>query len=247
MKSWMMATFIVSQSQIEAFTMKSSTSSPFKLQMTNSPNDDTDSLPSYNQICRRSLLQTSFNLLLPLPSFAKCTDIESCREIGERKIEKDRIENPITKLTNGVQYKILQTGLGESIVSESSSVELIFSVSTLSGGYMYSRGFGFEKIDIGNGKLVKDSGLDSIVIKMGQQNVPIGIEKTLVGMKKGERRRVELPPNQGLITSNWQPEPTTRRGKAGLEGYKRMVEGTAGTPAFPAATIWDIEVLRIKK
>jgi hypothetical protein len=194
---------------------------------------------------RRSILKASM-LFVPLPVYAKCTDIESCREIGERKVEKDIIENPVTKLESGSRYKVLQPGTGEKIVGNNSNIDLIFSVSTMSGGYMYSRGFGYEKVDMGNGKMVKDAGLDSIRVKIGERNVPVGIEDALIGMKKGEKRRVELPPSIGLITSNWQPEPTTRGGKAGLQGYRRMVEGTAGTPAFPAATIWDVEVLKIR-
>jgi hypothetical protein len=194
---------------------------------------------------RRSILKT-LAVSIPLPAYAKCADIESCREIGERKVEQDQIANPVTRLKSGSRYKVLQPGTGEQTVANDSNVDLIFSVSTMSGGYMYSRGFGFEKVDIGNGKMVKDAGLDSIRVKMGERNIPAGIEDALVGMKKGERRRVELPPSVGLITSNWQPAPTTRSGKNGLEGYKRMVEGTAGTPAFPAATIWDVEVLKIR-
>mmetsp|Transcript_57510 Transcript_57510/g.85626 ORF Transcript_57510/g.85626 Transcript_57510/m.85626 type:complete len:251 (+) Transcript_57510:162-914(+) len=193
---------------------------------------------------RRSVLNAM--LFAPVPVYAKCTDIESCREIGEKKVEQDLIDNPVTKLDSGARYKVLQPGTGQQTVGKESNVDLIFSVSTMSGGYMYSRGFGYEKVDIGNGKMVKDAGLDSIRVKIGGRDVPIGIEDALIGMKKGERRRVELPPQVGLITSNWQPEPTTRQGIAGLKGYRRIIEGTTGTPPFPAALIWDIEVLKIR-
>lgn len=198
---------------------------------------------------RRAILQsTILSILLPLPVFAKCTDIESCREIGERKVEKDLVDNPVTTLQSGSRYKVLQPGTGDASVDANSSLDLIFSISTLSGGYMYSQGFGYEKIDAGNGKTMSDAGSDSVRVKIGERNVPIGIEDALLGMKKGERRRVEVPPSVGFITSNWKPEPTSKRGKAGVTGYKRILEGNGpNQPAFPAATIWDVEVLRIRK
>jgi len=115
----------------------------------------------------------------------------------------------------------------------------------MSGGYIYSRGFGYETIDIGNQK-VKDAGLDSIRVRIGERDVPAGIEDALVGMKKGERRRVEVPPNVGLSTSDGRPEPRTRRAKAGLMRYQQLVDGVNGNPGFPAALIWDVEVLKIR-
>ncbi len=213
---------------------------PFVLSASSSEQSRTD----LDSITRRLLLNAI--LFVPLPLYAKCQDIESCREIGEKKVEQDQIDNPVTKLDSGARYKVLQPGTGEQTVGKDSNLDLIFSVSTMSGGYMYSRGFGYEKVDIGNGKMVKDAGLDSVRVKIGAKDVPTGIEDALIGMKKGERRRVELPPRIGLSTSNGQPEPTTRRGKAGLQGYQRMVEGTPGNPAFPVALIWDVEVLKIR-
>ena len=59
-------------------------------------------------------------------------------------------------------------------------MDLIFSVSTMSGGYIYSRGFGYETIDVGNQK-VKDGGLDSIRVRIGERDVPVGIEDALIG------------------------------------------------------------------
>ena len=65
-------------------------------------------------------------------------------------------------------------------------------------------------------------------------------------MGRGERRRVELPPDVGFGTSNWMPEPTTRRGKAQIEQYKRKLTGFGSQPPFPAETVWDVEVLQIR-
>eukprot|EP00591_Stephanopyxis_turris_P006183 CAMPEP_0195523828 /NCGR_PEP_ID=MMETSP0794_2-20130614/23283_1 /TAXON_ID=515487 /ORGANISM="Stephanopyxis turris, Strain CCMP 815" /LENGTH=197 /DNA_ID=CAMNT_0040653909 /DNA_START=407 /DNA_END=1000 /DNA_ORIENTATION=+ len=189
---------------------------------------------------------TAFGTFLPAPVMAKCTDIESCREIGEKKVEKDMKENPVTILDGGVRYKVLQRGIGDAIVGDGSSIDMIYSISEGGGAYMYSQGFGYEKIDVG-GKLQSDLGIDSLRVKMGQKDVPVGVEQALIGMRKGERRRLELPPNVGFDTSNWKPEPTTRRGKASITGYKRILEGFGSQPPFPSMTIWDIEVLSIKK
>jgi FKBP-type peptidyl-prolyl cis-trans isomerase len=191
-------------------------------------------------------LLTGSLLSLPQLARAKCTDIESCREEGERKIEADLKNNPIIKLSNGVRYRVLQPGsLSGPKVKEGSSIDLAYSISTTSGQYMYSKGFGFEKVNFG-GKLEPDLGLDSMRVVLGQHDVPIGIEMALLGMGKGERRRVELPPGVGFETSNWSPEPTTRRGKTQIEQYKKKLAGFGSQPPFPAETVWDIEVFGIR-
>jgi FKBP-type peptidyl-prolyl cis-trans isomerase len=208
---------------------------------------------------RRSMLQRTITgiavatgLLLPKRAGAaptrKCTDIESCRELGEQKVEKDLKENPRVKLDNGVRYKVLRPGTDDAVVKDGSTVDIIYSVSKPGEGYMFSQGFGFEKIDaMGDGKMQSDLGMDSLRIKVGAKDVPICIESALVGMKRGERRRVELPASVGFATSDWKPEPRTNRGKAALDNYRSIVEGRGtNQPPFPAATFWDVEVLRIR-
>ena len=207
---------------------------------------------------RRSVLQRTVTsiavatgLLLPKRAGAatrKCTDIETCREIGEQKVEKDLKENPRVTLDNGVRYKVLRPGTDAAVVKDGSTVDIIYSVSKPGEGYMFSQGFGFEKINaMGDGKMQSDLGMDSLRIKVGAKDVPVGIESALIGMKRGERRRVELPASVGFATSNWKPEPRTNRGKAALDNYQSIVEGRGtNQPPFPAATFWDVEVLRIR-
>jgi FKBP-type peptidyl-prolyl cis-trans isomerase len=180
-------------------------------------------------------------------ALAKCSDIESCREIGERKVEQDMKENPVVNLGSGLRYKVVKPGFGSTTVGSNSNVDLIFSITQASGSYMYSRGFGFEKVNIG-GKLQSDAGLDSLKLKIGNKDVPVGLERAIVGMKKGERRRVELPPGAlGFDSSAGRPEPTTQRGKTQIDVYKRLLAGNGSTqPGFPAPTIWDVEVLSLK-
>lgn len=110
---------------------------------------------------------------------------------------------------------------------------------------MYSKGFGYEKVEFA-GKMESDLGLDSDRIIIGKHDVPIGIESALLGMGKGERRRVELPPGVGFETSNWKPEPNTRRGTVQIEQYQRKLRGFGSQPPFPAETVWDVEVLGVR-
>jgi len=217
-------------------------------------------VPSYNDnditSSRRNVLQKLSStvpilaspFVIPSISYAKCTDIESCREEGERKVEADLKLNPIVKLSDGVRYRVLSpptTSSTNKKVKDGSNIDLAYSISTASGQYMYSKGFGYEKVEFG-GRQTSDLGLDSMRVVVGKSNVPKGIEYALIGMRKGEKRRVELPPDVGFETSNWSPEPTTRRGQVQIEQYKKKLAGFGSQPPFPAETVWDIEVLQVR-
>lgn len=183
------------------------------------------------------------------PAFAKCTDIDSCRDIGDQRIAQDLAENPVVRLDSGVRYKVLQPGVEGKEVKEGSSVDVIFTISRAGGQYMYSQGFGYETTDTGiGGGSQKDLGLDFLrVDSVGTHTaVPTGIEQVLIGMRKGERRRVELPPEVGFETSNWNPAPKTKSGKQSIMVYQRILNGFGSQPPFPAPLIWEIEVTRIR-
>ena len=186
---------------------------------------------------------TGAAVTLPTQVLAKCADIESCREVGEAKVAADMAANPIIKLSDGVRYKRVKEGAGAT-VSGSDVVDVAYSISTAGGSYMYSRGFGFEKDSDGN----NDAG-DFLRVRLGNGDVPKGIELALRGMKEGEKRRVELPPGPvtGFETSDWKPAPTTRRGKAQIVAYKNLINGNGSSqPPFPAVTVWDIECRRVR-
>ena len=215
--------------------------------------------PTPLDLSRRSVATTALAsmcsalLLLPLaPSHAKakCTDIESCREIGERKEAQALAARPIVRLEDSLQYRVLNPGLGEEQVTSNSKVQIIFSISQANGDYMFSRGFGFNKIDIGNGQKASDFGTDSLMVDMADDKnakvIPIGISKAMMGMKRGERRRIECPPELGFETSDWNPKPTNFRGKQQIKDYRALLEGRGSVPPFPAPTIWDVEVIGIR-
>ena len=81
------------------------------------------------------VIVAGLSLIVPAEvTYAKCTDIETCREEGERKIEADLKLNPIIKLSDGVRYRVLQTSaLSGAKVKDGSSIDLIYSISTASG------------------------------------------------------------------------------------------------------------------
>lgn len=199
---------------------------------------------------RRDALTTlvsTMTVLIPTTAVAKCTDIDSCREIGEAKDQQDSLNNPVKRLANGVSYKVLIPGVASSseIVSSTSSVDIAFSVSQANGRYMFSKGFGLEKVPF-MGAMVPDRNIESLRVDFGRKNVPQGIEQVLLGMKRGEKRRVVLPPQVGFATSDWQPRPMKRDAQRQLNVYRQQLAGAGGQPPFPAPTIWDVEVLRIR-
>jgi hypothetical protein len=212
-------------------------------------------LPSDNQRRHFLLAGSLIGILTPAsvasaaspPQQKKCTDIESCREIGDQKTQEDLQNNPITRLENDVRYKRLKPGVGSASVQDKDVVDIVYSISRSNGSYMYSQGFGFEKAKDGIGGSPTDEGLDSYRVRLGSRDVPVGIEQALMGMKKGERRRVEVPPSVGFETSEWRPEPTTRRGKTQIADYQTILKGRGtNQPPFPAPLIWDVEVLSFR-
>ena len=192
------------------------------------------------------------NILAVTTTGRKCTDIESCREIGEQKVQQDLEDNPVIRLPNGVRYKKLKAGIGSSVVNDNDVVDIIYSISRANGAYMYSVGFGYNKAGgLGDGfattSTTTDAGIESYRVKLGHNDLPAGVESALVGAKKGERRRIEVPPSVGFETSNWKPGPTTRRGKTQIADYQSQMKGRGTSqPPFFAPLIWEVEILNFR-
>jgi hypothetical protein len=167
--------------------------------------------------------------------------------VGEAKDQQDLENNPIHRLPNGISYKVLDHGSPSSsqIVTPNSSIDIAFSVSQANGRYMFSKGFGLEKTEF-LGQMTRDQDIDSLRVDFGHKNVPAGIEQVLVGMKKGEKRRIVLPPEVGFDTSDWQPAPMKRDAQRQMQVYRQLLRGNGSQPPFAAPTIWDVQVLRIR-
>ena len=169
--------------------------------------------PGALRVPRRAVLRSSVAAVAaPRVAGAKCADIETCRELGDAKVAAAEAANPTVRLADGVRYKQLKAGTGPAL-ARGDVADVAFSISSAGGSYMYSRGLGFEK-DAGG---AVDAG-DFLRVTLGKErrDVPAGIELALLGMQRGEKRRVELPPGDavGFESSDWRPEPTSRRGKA---------------------------------
>ena len=202
--------------------------------------------PRALRVPRRAVLRSSVAAVAaPRVAGAKCADIETCREVGDAKVAAAEAANPTVRLAGGVRYKQLKAGAGPAL-ARGDVADVAFSISSAGGSYMYSRGLGFEK-DAGG---AVDAG-DFLRVTLGKErrDVPAGIELALLGMQRGEKRRIELPPGDavGFESSDWRPEPTSRRGKATIVGYKQILRGNGSSqPPFPALTVWDLELRRIR-
>ena len=190
-------------------------------------------------------------LLHPNPALAKCKDLDSCREIGEQKDAADLAANPIIRLDGGLQYKVLNAGVGAAQVTEQTKTATIaYSISQANGKYMYSQGYGYNKIDAGNGRQMADLGMNGLTVHLQDPNakeVPLGVRLAMMGMKRGEKRRIEVPPALGFATSDWNPKPTTYRGERQILAYQNRLYGNGLTqPPFPAPTIWDVELISMR-
>ena len=174
----------------------------------------------------------------------RCADIESCREAGDARVEASERANPTVRLDDGVRYKVTKSARraggaaadgaaadgaaaggaaagGDLVVTNGSLVDLAYSISQSSGAYMYSRGFGLEPSEDGDGAGgARGGGRDVgeyVRVRLGgsPRDVPLGIERALLGMRAGDARRVELPPAVGFATSEWRPRRATgARGRA---------------------------------
>lgn len=200
---------------------------------------------STHLVTRKSFLALIAPVAISTNAEAKCTDIESCRAIGEQKEAEKLALSPITRLGGGLEYKVLSAGTGDETVSPESKIKIIYSISQANGDYMYSQGFGYNKIDAGGGSKVSDF-IDALPFKMGSTEIPIGVQKALLGAKRGERRRIVCPPKLGFETSNWQPEPKNFRGQRQIADYKALLEGRGSAPPYLAPTIWDVEVVSFR-
>jgi hypothetical protein len=233
------------------------------------------SSPTRNNVAHASALSVTS------ASSSSCSDIETRREIGEGKDAANLAAHPIVRVAGypGLQYKVLNPGLGDDMVSSDTSkmVKIMYSISQANGRYMYSRGFGFNKINKnaaaagGGGGMIdsmfgggsqqsfSDYGIDGLVVDMtllasgtpgsssSSRVLPIGIQRAMIGMKRGERRRIQCPQEFGFETSDWNPKPVDFRGQQQIKDYQALIWGRGDTqPAFASPTIWDVEVISIR-
>ena len=161
---------------------------------------------------------------LPFSARAKrpaCGDIDSCRALGQAKFDAAEAERgPIVRLGNGVSYRELRQGTGDEQVVEGSVLDLAYMVLRGDGFYMYSLGFGKEpsRNDLG----------ETYRAVVGAHDVPVAVERALLGARRGAVRRVEVPPSLGFATSAWRPAPDTFEGRQRIEAYRKVCRSRTG-------------------
>lgn len=188
-------------------------------------------------ICSGLLAQPVLGI--PSARKAKCSNVEECREAGEArfaKLEEER--GPVVRLGDGISYRERSRGSGEAKVREGDTLELSFSVYTGSGNFMY----GVPSREPG----ARDGG-DTYTVQLGRHDVPIAVERALIGAKRGSVRLIEVTPALGFGTSDWKPKPTNFAGKQRMERYHKLLTGNGLQPGYNAVFLFEAEVQNIGK
>lgn len=184
---------------------------------------------------------------MPRQAKAKCRDIESCREEGERRAEEAEARaGPLRSVgpvgANGlgrVRYRAMkETDYGPPL-KHGDTAEIRFDVAKTGGDYMYSvpsREPGAAEREV----------LDTYRLVLGNRDVPLGVELALEGAHQGDLRRIEVPPDLGFETSDWRPTPTGFSGKQRLERYRMLLTGNGLQPGYNASILFQVEVVRVR-
>ena len=196
---------------------------------------------------RRSLVSSTASIALGIasafsdqePALAKCKDIESCREEGERRIAQDELDKgPIVRLPGGIRFREPKRGSGDEVLREGDVAEITFVVTTTGGNYMYSFGRSIEPGQADYGETLR--------VLLGRHDVPIAVERAMVGMRRGGVRRIEVPPALGFSTSGGEPAPVSFSGRKKMERYEALLTGNGLQPGYEALLIFEVEVVKIK-
>lgn len=192
-------------------------------------------LPNLN---RRSMVVGMGLMMDRQAAVAKCTDIESCREEGDRRAEEaDRKAGPTVKLSGGVMYRELEAGTGPKL-SMGDGADIRFQVLQSANGYFM---YGVPNREPGS----KDLG-ETYRVTLGQRDIPEGVELAMVGASKGTRRRVQLPRSMGFETSEWRPQPTGYAGQQRIKRFQNILYGTSNQPGYDAQILFEFEVAKVR-
>lgn len=195
-------------------------------------------------VSRRNLIAGSLGgigsqQIAQLPASAKCRDIESCREEGDRRVEEEeRRAGPVVALEGGVRYREMERGEGP-ILAMGDSADIRFQVLQSANGYFM---YGVPNREPGANDLS-----ETYRVTLGMRDVPEGVEQAMVGAAKGTRRRVQLPRSKGFETSNWRPEPATYAGQQRIKRFQNILYGNGLQPGFDAQILFEFEVAKVKK
>jgi len=152
--------------------------------------------------------------------------------------EAERRKGAIVKLGAGVRYRETAAGAGPA-VSSGDVVEVTYEVRKTNGDYIYSLGRGRPD------RPGDDFG-ETYRVRLGQQDVPVAVERAMEGMRKGGARTVEMPPQLGFETSGWKPEPVNFSGRQRMERYRKLLTGNGLQKGYNAALLFEVEVVKVR-
>ena len=195
-----------------------------------------------NAVAYRSEVYSTPNT--PGRTKAKCRDIESCQAEGERRAaEADAKAGPVRNVgpvgANGfgrVRYRAMKETSDGQPLRPGDSAEIRFDVLSTSGNLLYgvpSREPGEAQVGV----------LDSYRIRLGDHDVPVGVELALEGAHQGAIRRIEVPPDLGFETSGWKPVPSGFSGRQRLENYRARLRPGSG---YAASVLFQVEVVKVR-
>jgi hypothetical protein len=92
----------------------------------------------------------------------------------------------------------------------------------------------------------RDGG-ETYTVRLGQHDVPIAVERALIGAKRGSVRLIEMTPALGFATSEWRPAPATFAGKQRVERYRKLLTGNGLQPGYNVVLLFEAEVQKIQR
>jgi len=203
-------------------------------------------------VARRGFLGFAAVLAAPGASWAKktkdgkatCGNLEECRNSGDKSFDElEAQKGPIIEMKGqGIRYREVRVGNGE-VVGPDEILDISYEIRKTNGDYVYSLGRG--RPDMATDEKPDDFG-DTYRVRMGKHDVPIAVEKAMLGMKSGGVRAVEMPPETGFVTSDWKPEPTNFSGKQRMERFRQLLTGNGLQKGYRAAIVLEVEVMKVR-
>eukprot|EP00929_Paragymnodinium_shiwhaense_P060536 TRINITY_DN30220_c0_g1_i1.p1 TRINITY_DN30220_c0_g1~~TRINITY_DN30220_c0_g1_i1.p1 ORF type:complete len:279 (+),score=68.61 TRINITY_DN30220_c0_g1_i1:41-877(+) len=178
----------------------------------------------------------------------KCQTLEECIEIGDARAEQDeKDKGPIKYIGQGrdrLRFREIRPGIGDRAIKAGDDVDITYEVRKTDGDYIYSLGRG--RLDMQMAEGGQDDFGETIRVKVGQQDVPIAVERIMEGMKPGGVRAVEMPPWLGFPTSDWKPEPVKSWAKQRMDRFRALLTGNGLQKGYDAMIVFEVEIVRIK-
>jgi len=142
-------------------------------------------------------------------------------------------EAPFVTLPNGVRVKQFKQGSGDASAKEGSTVGI-----QCSGRLLNLNGVSFYNTKNNNPDNMLSP--EPLVFTIGKGAALPGLEEGIVGMKKGEIRRIIVPSDLGYSKyPNLEPQPTTTLDQ-------RALDSVVKNPRRDATLVFDVKLEKLK-